>query len=200
VSNLPGLWRRLPDNFYRVYQVQENGTLRLVTQGYVQGGLLVDPNDKNETQDRPPTSQREAQPDTPVLAQSLPTSELAIDPVVVLTTPLSSELTWQPESAIASPADLLESPIAPVLVNVETLPKSAFVRTENDLQVQDRRSETEQSHLATAAALAPVLAAGVGIAASKISDPWETEVDRALAKLPADWSRTRALWRVRKPR
>ena len=46
VSNLPGLWRRLPDNFYRVYQVQENGTLRLVTQGYVQGGLLVDPNDK----------------------------------------------------------------------------------------------------------------------------------------------------------
>jgi len=59
LSNLPGLFHRLPDGHYRVY-LAENGKDRLVIDVVVRQGRAVDPNDESAgTADRPPTSQIE---------------------------------------------------------------------------------------------------------------------------------------------
>jgi hypothetical protein len=95
----------------------------------------------------------------------------------------------------------VESLAAPVWIDADALPDSVLIRAETDPAAEENvTQDIEHSHASTAAALAPVVAVGVGLAASKPTNPWAEEVDRALAKLPADWSRTKALWRVRKPR
>jgi hypothetical protein len=208
VSNLPGLWRRLPDNFYRVYQVQENGTLRLVTQGYVQGGLLVDPNDKNETQDRPPTSQREVDSAAPVLVQAFQDPQTRVSPVDETWAEAGNELQWPTESLVAIATNSVEfATVTPndnreIAIREQTtlppegdiLPKGIISANETELPIE------KQSPVSTTAALAPLVAAGVAIATSSQPDAWAAEVDRAMEKLPTTWSRTKALWHTRKPR
>ena len=187
VSNLPGLWRRLPDNFYRVYQVQENGTLRLVTQGYVQGGQLVDPNDKNETQDQPPTSQLDpSHRDATRLA--LPAREFpsSFDAASTVATEADN---WKP--ALASIA-AREGTETNETVAIETPWQSDF-GSNPAVEIDGAPRDDSASFLA-----AP-LAAGVALVAGSPSER-RAAIERALERLPASWSRAQTLWRGRKPR
>jgi hypothetical protein len=56
VNDLPLLYSKLPDGHYRIYQLREDGTLRLVADEHIANGRPVDPNDRGGSQDRPPTS------------------------------------------------------------------------------------------------------------------------------------------------
>lgn len=64
LQDLPGLFRKLPDNHYAVYVVNlETNTRRLVIEVYVRNGKLIDPGDDSEgTRDRPPTDEQTIQP------------------------------------------------------------------------------------------------------------------------------------------
>ncbi len=64
LEDLPGLFRKLPDNHYVVYVVNmETNTRRLVIEVYVRNGKLIDPGDDSEgTRDRPPTEEQTIQP------------------------------------------------------------------------------------------------------------------------------------------
>jgi hypothetical protein len=64
LQDLPGLFRKLPDNHYAVYVVNmETNTRRLVIEVYVRNGKLIDPGDDSEgTRDRPPTDEQMIQP------------------------------------------------------------------------------------------------------------------------------------------
>ncbi|MBX3425655.1 MAG: PKD domain-containing protein [Pirellulales bacterium] len=57
ISDLPGLFRNLPDNRYAIYLVQpQTGSRRLVIEVFVRNGKLIDPGDDTEgARDRPPT-------------------------------------------------------------------------------------------------------------------------------------------------
>lgn len=64
LQDLPGLFRKLPDNHYVIYVVNmETNTRRLVIEVYVRNGKLIDPGDDSEgTRDRPPTDEQTIQP------------------------------------------------------------------------------------------------------------------------------------------
>ena len=59
LSNLPALFRNLPDNHYAIYLVQsETNARRLVIEVFVRNGKLIDPGDDSEgARDRPPTEE-----------------------------------------------------------------------------------------------------------------------------------------------
>jgi len=59
LSDLPALFRTLPDNHYAIYLVRtETNSRRLVIEVYVRNGKLIDPGDDSEgTRDRPPTEE-----------------------------------------------------------------------------------------------------------------------------------------------
>ena len=192
VSNLPGLWRRLPDNFYRVYQVQENGSLRLVTQGYVQNGILVDPNDKNETQDRPPTSQKDFQPDAAQVTQTTVDDGPYEVALARLSLPDVAEAqhTLTPDDA---PAELAAGMASSTEASA-TFPDNQS--TLKELPADDALTAKSPS---SSALLATAVAAGV-VVRRQSTQNWEQTVDQALERLPEDWSKTKALWRTRKPR
>ncbi|HMO87472.1 MAG TPA: PKD domain-containing protein, partial [Lacipirellulaceae bacterium] len=66
LDNLPALFRRLPDNTYRIYLVQGDSTSvaqvdRLVIEVVVRNGRMIDPGDDAEgARDRPPTDEAPA--------------------------------------------------------------------------------------------------------------------------------------------
>ena len=59
LDDLPGLFKRLPDNHYRIYLIQEEtNSERLVIDVVARGGKLVDPSDDSDGgRDRPPTDE-----------------------------------------------------------------------------------------------------------------------------------------------
>ncbi|MEM8945533.1 MAG: PKD domain-containing protein [Planctomycetota bacterium] len=72
LDDLPGLFRTLPDNRYRIYLVRtETNTRRLVIEVYVRNGKVIDPGDDSEgTRDRPPTDEStQGEVDAPVIEE-----------------------------------------------------------------------------------------------------------------------------------
>ncbi|MCA9237635.1 MAG: PKD domain-containing protein, partial [Planctomycetales bacterium] len=72
ISNIPSLFRDLPDNHYAIYLVQpQTGSRRLVIEVFVRNGKLIDPGDDSEgARDRPPTDDAQK-----------PAEELPVPPV-----------------------------------------------------------------------------------------------------------------------
>ena len=66
LEDLPGLFRTLPDNHYRIYVVNtETNVPRLVIEVFVRNGKMIDPGDDSEgTRDRPPTDKQKVVPAT----------------------------------------------------------------------------------------------------------------------------------------
>jgi methionine-rich copper-binding protein CopC len=81
LEDLPGLFRKLPDNTYRIYLVQgETDVERLVIEVVVRNGRMIDPGDDSEgARDKPPTD--ESAPAAEVPAQGAVGDEIdqAID-------------------------------------------------------------------------------------------------------------------------
>jgi len=85
VNDLPVLYSKLPDGHYRIYQLREDGTLRLVADEHIVNGRPVDPNEQGGSQDRPPTSsilpsgdQQVAQHQPEVLQQETPAEQAEV--------------------------------------------------------------------------------------------------------------------------
>jgi hypothetical protein len=67
LEDLPGLFRTLPDNHYRIYVINtETNVPRLVIDVFVRNGKMIDPGDDSEgTRDRPPTDEKHVEPAAP---------------------------------------------------------------------------------------------------------------------------------------
>jgi len=64
LDDLPHLWMLLPDNRYRIYQIQENGTERLMYDVTLLNGETVNPAGTDDTLQRPPTEQKRDRDDS----------------------------------------------------------------------------------------------------------------------------------------
>jgi plastocyanin len=75
LSDLPRLFKKLPDGRYRIY-LSDDGRQRVVIDVFIRQGKAVDPGDEAEgTQDRPPTTQIESTEPPDPIAQDKPAAD-----------------------------------------------------------------------------------------------------------------------------
>jgi hypothetical protein len=178
LSNLAGLFRRLPDNHYAIYLVQaETKVRRLVIEVYVRNGKVIDPTDDSEgARDRPPTDETAKAPAEVKPAQ-------AAEPKV----------NDQPagDANPAAPAESNDDPFDPT----SSIDLRQPVLGSGDEQIAYRPTTAALRH-------GPALA-GAALALAASSQSWQWQVEEALTHArPSHWRRLRmaAYWRRRRPR
>ena len=175
LNNLPGLFRKLPDNHYAIYLVQaETDVRRLVIDVFVRNGKLIDPGDDSEgARDRPPTDEASNASSTEALKEALGDDQSVGEENLPPQSSLNHAEPWMPT---------LSAPGASSVANVNF----------------EARTARSGAALRYGRALAGV---AVGLAAANTS--WRRQVDKALAEAkPGRWKRLRTAgyWRRRRPR
>jgi hypothetical protein len=174
LTNLPGLFRRLPDNHYAIYLVQaETEVRRLVLEVFVRNGKLIDPGDDSEgARDRPPTDETSKAPGEG--AEATPAEE---QPAARADGQGAGEQDELPPSAATLPATVEDFSPAPWTGEAGGSRSAAW-----------RHGR---------------VLAGVAVGLAAAGQPWRWQVDEALANArPNHWQRLRAAryWRRRRPR
>lgn len=148
ISDIPALFRDLPDNHYAIYLVQpQTGSRRLVIEVFVRNGKLIDPGDDSEgARDRPPTDDAA----TPAEGEELPAADQTTDAGPVRASHLAASAT--------TPADVDAEAVKPTAaaeaawpVATAGLAISARGRAVLAKQRAERHGETRKKKLLAAA-------------------------------------------------
>jgi len=174
LKDLPALLRRLPDNCYRIYEIQSDSPDRLIRDVVVRHGVVIEQTDASEgILDRPPQSQ--FQPNTPETKPATPAQPdtTPAKPNASQTKPDSPPA--QPDSSEAGPTSVERAWIAwNAAWQGDSPPATATV------QAGDSASPEPAKHPTSPAAV-PLLAAGSALVAFRLRSGWHQHLDRAMA-------------------